>query len=168
MAKNRKLGIIIAIITTMSEVCVLSALLFSIREMNHEGLTYSQWYEGSIYGFYSCLLVTIVTTSLFLASWISLFRGGKAKNVSKAAAWTQALKTVSIAFAILTAAFVILAAVRYNAIETAAKENVECLEPYIRSYGNSLVYALLSFEAGLASVFGWRKAAKISIVHHMG
>ena len=130
MAKKRKMVVIITIITTVLEMCALSALLFSIREMNHEGLTYSQWYEGSIYGFYSCLLVMIVTTSLFLASWIPLFRGGKARNASKAAAWTQALKTVSVAFAILTVAFAILAAVRYSAIGVAERENAECLEPY--------------------------------------
>ncbi len=168
MKMNRIWRIIIIIMTAILEVCSVSALAFAIREMNHEGLTYSQWYEGSIYGFYSSLLVTIVTTSLFLASWIPLLRGRRARDAGKAAAWTRALKTLSIAFAILTVAFAVLASVRYSAIGTAERENVECLEPYIRSYGNSLVYALLSFEAGLASVFGWRKAAKKSIVHNMG
>ena len=61
-------------------------------------------------------------------------------------------KKLFVLFAIVTTVFIILSMARYRAIEAASRENVECLEPYIRRYGNSLVLALLSFEAALASL----------------
>ena len=151
----RKTGKVIAVIvTTMLAAASFGALVYAVREMKHEGLTYSQWYEGSIRGFYSCLLITLVFLGLFLFALAALLRkknGGGRERL---------MRVLVVFFTVLTLAFAVLSAVRHGNAVRAAGEGAECLEPYIRDTGNSLVCALVSLEAGIASFFGWKRAAK--------
>ena len=44
-------ALILAIFFTILALLSFGALWYSYRDMQHEGLTYSQWYEGSVAAF---------------------------------------------------------------------------------------------------------------------
>ncbi len=154
MPAKKKWKIAAAVIMTMLEALSVAALCYAVRDMRHEGLTYSQWYEASIYGFYGCLLITAAVTGLMIASWVFLLRKEKGNRANR----KRVYGILTTVFFFLAAAFLILAAVRHGEIGRAAADNVECLEPYIRAYGNSLVCALLAFEAGIGFLLARRGA----------
>ena len=76
--KARAIKAALAVLMTLAELLFAGAMLSAYREMCHEGLTYSQWYEGSIQGFYSSVAWFLGVTLPFIAAWIVLifdFRG---------------------------------------------------------------------------------------------
>ncbi len=140
---------------TLLEIGSICALVYSAREMNHEALTYSQWYEGCIYGFYRCLLAFIAATGLFLTVWIILICRLKKSSLKKKTSRKRFSSVLFAVFTVLTVVFVLLTIVRHRELESATQENVECLAPYIKAYGNSQVFSLVTFELAAASLFVW-------------
>ncbi|MBR5109411.1 MAG: hypothetical protein IK099_04380 [Clostridia bacterium] len=160
MSKKRIWVAVAAVFTAILETALIGGLVYNIREMNHEALTYSQWYEGSIYGVYSSLLVVIAVTGLLLAAWVALFRSFRKKSGRKTRVGKRLPGILFAVFTLLTAAFILLSAVRHGEIGRAEEEKVECLAPYIKAFGNCLVFSLLSFEAAAASLIALLKRNK--------
>lgn len=157
MNRHRIWLIAAVVLTTVLETASIGGLVYATREMNHEALTYSQWYEGSIYGFYNVILAVIAMTGLFLAAWFTLLRSFRKESGKKARVGKRSLGILSAVFTLLTAVFILLAAVRHGEISKEAGENVECLAPYIKAFGNCLVFSLVSFEAAVASLLALLK-----------
>lgn len=155
-AVKKQIFLFFCVITmTLLEIGSICALVYSAHEMNHEALTYSQWYEGCIYGFYGCLLAFIAVTGLFLTVWIILICRLKKNSPEKKLPGKRLSSGLFAVFTILTVIFVLLTIVRHRELESATQENVECLAPYIKAYGNSQVFSLVTFELAAASLFVW-------------
>lgn len=70
--RSRALKIALAVVVTIAQVLFTGAMLMAYQEMRHEGATYSQWYEGSIKGFYGSVVWFMAVTPLFAAAWRAL------------------------------------------------------------------------------------------------
>lgn len=154
---KRIAAVLAACAATVLEVAVICVLTASWREMHHEGLTYSQWYEDSIYGFYSMLRIALVITGIWAAAclhMLSVFRGRSWAFPERGRRICAVLCAV---FAVLSAAMLVLALIRQGAVRQAVAERAEMLEGYIRAYGGSLTAALAFLEAAAAAWLGWRK-----------
>lgn len=146
-----------AILATVLLLLGMLALSQSAREMRHEGLTYSQWYEDSIYGFYTCMMVVVACTGLCAALWIVWARAGRAWLANARPGPMKVGPAICVALTILLTAWAI---VRRGMIHQAASEGAEALEPYIRAYGNTRVLALIALEASVALGLGLRGVKK--------
>lgn len=145
-----------AILMTGRSVLYIGATEYAYREMRHEGLTYSQWYEGAIDGFYGMLMLAIPAVSLCAVVWYFLLRKRRTQPVQRSRMKKNVSRALACAFAVLTAVLFAAALKDKAGIARAAAENAECLAPYIESYGQSRVAALLSLEALLLSLTGVR------------
>lgn len=144
-------ALILAILFTLLTLLSFGALWYSYRDMRHEGLTYSQWYEGSIAGFYSCQLITVLIVSLTAAAWIVFFRKSEQRQLSPGK--RRFLKIAFFALIPIACALVILTFVSKNEMKAAQAAYAEDLPAYIKTYGKYRVAALLSCEALAAAGF---------------
>ncbi len=144
-----------AILFTLLALLSLGALWYSYREMRHEGLTYSQWYEGSIAGFYSCQLITVLIISLAAAAWAVFFRKPEQRQLSPGK--RRFLKIAFFALIPIACALVILTVISGKEMKAAQEAYAEGLPAYIKTFGKYRVAALLSCEALAASAFAQSK-----------
>ena len=133
---KRILLIIAIVLVFLLFVFAAAALSYTYKEMRHEGLTYSQWYESSIFVFYSCLVFTVSFSILLVYLLICLLRFGRKTGFVLNSRTKKAALAVAV---ILSVCLVIITRMRLRAINLAAADGAEALEPYIRSYGNSMV-----------------------------
>ena len=140
---------------------IVAAVILSqaLREMHHEGLTYSQWYEGSIYGYYYALLLMIAAAGIWLAACLHAL-GVSAIRKVRGEPWRKVLGAMGIFFSCLALGMIVLAVIRHGNIQRAVAENAEGVAGNIRMYGKSLVAALVSVEAAIACLTGWLKNRK--------
>ena len=150
--KKKKLLIPAAIAVLFLEILAIAGLTSAVHTMHHEGLTYSQWYDASIYGLYSAILITIVCTTLLLLVWIPLFFR-PSLQITRTPRFRKICRILCIIFAVVTVLLTILAVSRHQAVRSAELENVDVLAPFIHAYGKALAALLLSFEAFLLSLF---------------
>ena len=120
------------------------------REMHHEGLTYSQWYEGTIYVYYRWLLIVAALAGIALGCWIGWVFTARPLPAPGIRGKT-ALKILCAIFLLFTVFFVFRSFVSHGEIRRATETNVECLAPYIEAYGQNRLWALLSLEAAVFS-----------------
>ncbi len=147
--------LILAVLFTLLTLLSFGALWYSYRDMRHEGLTYSQWYEGSIMGFYSCQLITVLIASLAAAAWAVFFRKPEQQRLSPGK--RRFLKITFFALIPVACALVILTIVSGKEMKAAQDAYAEGLPAYIKAYGQYRVAALLSCEALAASAFAQSK-----------
>lgn len=125
----------------------LGALWYAYRDMRHEGLTYSQWYEGSISGYYGILMLTIVAVQLAAAVWFAFVRRVRGPRVhAKKPVKTGAAKAVCAVFAVLAAAALWRMIDRQNAYAYALTQNHDAYAGYIKWIGQARIAALLAGE----------------------
>ncbi len=152
MNKKQKIikttALILAILLTLLTLLSFSALWYSYQEMRHEGLTYSQWYEGSIAGFYSCQFITVLIVSLAAAAWIVFFRK---PNRQLSPGTQRFLKIAFFGLIPVACALLVLTYVSRGELKAAQEACVEGLPLYIKTFGKYRVAALLACEA-LAAV----------------
>ena len=148
-------ALILAILFTILALLSFGALWYSYRDMQHEGLTYSQWYEGSVAAFYSCQLMTVLIVSLAAAAWIVFFRKPEQRQLSPGK--RRFLRIAFFALIPIACALVILTIVSGNEMKAAQEAYAEGLPAYIKAYGKYRVAALLSCEALAASAFAQSK-----------
>ncbi len=148
-------ALILAILFTILALLSFGALWYSYRDMQHEGLTYSQWYEGSVAGFYSCQLITVLVVSLAAAAWIFFFRKPEQRQLSPGK--RRFLRIAFFALIPVACALVILTIVSGKDMKAAQEAYAEGLPAYIKTYGKYRVAALLSCEALAASAFAQSK-----------
>ena len=148
-------ALVLAVLFTLLAFLSFGALWYSYREMQHEGLTYSQWYEGSISGFYSCQLITVLILSLAAAAWIVFFRKPERRQLSPGK--RRFLKIAFFALIPVACALVVLTLVSRNEMKAAQAAYAEGLPAYVKAYGKYRVAALLSCEALAASAFAQSK-----------
>ncbi len=135
---KRILLIIATVLVFLLFAFAAAALSYTVKEMRHEGLTYSQWYESSIFAFYSCLVFTVAFSILLVYLLICLLRFGRKTG----AVQNSRSKTAVLAAAvILSVCLVIITRMRLRSINQAAADGAEALEPYIHAYGISMVLA---------------------------
>ena len=134
-------------LTALSLLCLFDA----VREMIHERLTYSQWYEGTIYGYYGWLLIVAALAGIALGCWIGwLFAARPLPAPGKRG--RTVLGILCAVFLLLTVFFVFRSFASHGEIRQAAEANVECLAPYIEAYVQNRLWALLSLEAAVFSL----------------
>lgn len=146
--------LILAIFFTLLTLLSFGALCYSYQEMRHEGLTYSQWYEGSIEGFYSCQLFTVLIVSLTAVTWIVFFRKPEQRLSPEK---RRLLKTTFFSLIPVAFALVVLTLISRKEMKAAQNAYAEGLPTYIKAYGQYRVAALLSCEALAASAFAQSK-----------
>ena len=155
MNKKQKIikttALILAILFTLLTLLSFGALWYSYQDMQHEGLTYSQWYEGSIAGFYSSQFMTVLILSLAVTAWIVFFRKPGTRQLSPGK--KRFLKIALFALIPITCALVILTFISGRDMKAAQEALAEDLPAYIRAYGQYRVAALLSCEALAAVCF---------------
>ena len=155
---NTAMLIVFSVLATVLEAFSLFAVLLSAREMKHEGLTYSQWYEGSIYSFYFWLIVAVICSGLFLAAWyMLLFRKRKQDAANPDGKSKYARKLLLITFAALTLIFACESVAFRIETNRAYAANVECLAPYIMRFGKCLTAAVVSLELFAATLIGFAR-----------
>lgn len=137
--------LIALIVALMLTTLTALGLLASAREMIHEGLTYSQWYEGAIAGFFGALQVLIGCSGaviLILMLWIYSKR--PRDDTDRA----LPLKTVICGtLALITCGLVLWTVVSHRTLNEAAASGVESLAPYIKTFGLSRSAAQAALEA---------------------
>ena len=148
------LAILLTALTAFSGLGLASA----VKEMRHEGLTYSQWYEGSVNGYYACLLVLILCVCLTAAAWIAVFKNPP-RSVSRSG--LTFLKACVCVFAIAACAFTFLAFWARAEWRQAAEMNVEGLTYYIRVFWRYRIGAMLSIFGCLTAVYQWLRRRKL-------
>ena len=124
---------------------------YAAKEMNHERLTYSQWYEGTIYVYYGWLLIVAALAGIALgcwAGWVLTTRplpapGKRGRTV---------LGILCAVFLLCTLFFVFRSFASHGEIQRVAEVNVDSLAPYIEAYGQNRLWALLSLEAAVFSI----------------
>lgn len=139
--------LIAAIAATALTALAALGLAVSAREMIHEGLTYSQWYEGAIAGFYNVLQALIGCSGAAIILWM-LWRYSKRPRVD-----TREIALVKAgicgALALIACGLVLWAVVSRRALNEAAASGVESLAPYIKTFGLSRSAAQAALEATL-------------------
>ena len=141
---------ILAILFTLLTLISFGALWYSYQEMLHEGLTYSQWYEGSIAGFYSCQFITVLIVSLAAAAWIIFLRK---PNRHLSPGMRRFLKIAFLGLILIACALFILTFISGREMKAAQEAYADGLPAYIKAYGKYRVAALLSCEALATSAF---------------
>ena len=148
---KRGMLLFLSVLFTLLTVVSIFALRYAAEEMRHEALTYSQWYEGTIYGYYGCLMIVCALAGIALgcwAGWLLTARPVPAPGKRGRAA----LGVLFAVFLLLALFFVFRSIASYGEIGRAAEANVECLAPYIEAYGRNRLWALLSLEAAAFSL----------------
>ena len=124
---------------------------YAAKEMNHEGLTYSQWYESTIYGYYGWLLIFIALAGIALGCWIGWFFAARPLP-ALGKRGRMVLGILCAVFLLCTLFFVFLSFASHGEIQRVAEVNVDSLAPYIEAYGQNRLWALLSLEAAVFSI----------------
>lgn len=148
-------ALILAVLLTLLTAGSVFALRYTYGEMRHEGLTYSQWYEGSVAGFYSCQFFAVLTAGLTAAAWYLFFRKPERRELSPGR--KRLLKILLCILIPAALGLVILALVSRGEMKAAQAAYAEGLAAYISAYGKYRVAALLSCEALGAVWFMQRK-----------
>ena len=148
---KRVIFLVLFVLFTLLTGLSILALHYAAKEMNHEGLTYSQWYEGTIYGYYGWLLVFIALAGIALGCWIGWFFAARPLPALGKRSRTM-LWILCAVFLLLTLFFVFRSFASHGEIQRAAEVNVDSLAPYIESYGRNRLWALLSQEAAVLSI----------------
>ncbi len=143
-------ALVLAILFTLLSLLSFGALWYSYRDMLHESLSYSQWYEGSIAGFYSCQFMTVLIVSLAATAWTVFFRKPD-RQLSPGK--KRFLRIAFFALIPITCALVILTFVSGNDLKAAQEACAEGLPGSIKACGQYRVAALLSCEALAAAAF---------------
>ena len=151
-AKTRRtIFLLLSVFFTLLVFLSALGLGYAAKEMNHEALTYSQWYEGTIYGYYGWLLIVAALAGIALGCWIGwLFTARPLPAPGKRA--RTVLGILCAVYLLLTVFFVFRSFASHGEIRQAAEANVECLAPYIEAYGQNRLWALLSLEAAVFSL----------------
>lgn len=144
-------ALILAILFTLLSLLSFGALWYTYRDMLHESLSYSQWYEGSISGFYSCQFMTILIVSLAAVAWTVFFRKPGRRQLSPGK--KRFLRIAFFALIPITCALVILTLISGNDLKAAQEACAESLPGSIKAYGQYRVSTLLSCEALAAAAF---------------
>ena len=147
------------VLTALSVLCLFDAA----REMIHEGLTYSQWYESAIAGFF-IVLQTLIGCSgaviVFSILWFYSKRPGfDTRRVSPLKAGTCGV------FALISCGLTLWAVASYRTLTEVTASGVESLAPYIRSFGISRSAVQTALEATLIFGIAWLKRKPFSIAH---
>ena len=151
---KRLIFFILAIPTTAFMLLSVSALTYAVRDMRHEGLTYSQWYEGSIRAYYLWLSVFLMNMGLCIAAWITALRRLRPHESKRDwMARRRAFHVMALLSAALGGVFA-YSAFRRNVDMLNAAGQVEALAPYIHAYESRRVCTLLSLEGFFFSLFG--------------
>ena len=147
---KRGIFLVLSVLFTLLTCLSVFALHYAAEEMNHEGLTYSQWYEGTIYVYYGWLLIVAALAGIALGCWAGWVLTTRPLPAPGKRGKT-ALGILCAVFLMLTVFFVFRSFASHGEIGRAAETNVECLAPYIEAYGQNRLWALLSLEAAVFS-----------------
>ena len=147
---KRGIFIFLSILFTLLTGLSIFALHYAAKEMRHEALTYSQWYEGTIYGYYGWLLIVAALAGIALGCWAGWLLTARPLPAPGKRGRTV-LGILCAVFLLLTVFFVFRSFVSHGEIRRATETNVECLAPYIEAYGQNRLWALLSLEAAVFS-----------------
>ena len=150
---KRGIFLVLSVLFTLLTGLSVFALHYAAKEMHHEGLTYSQWYEGTIYGYYGWLLIFIALAGIALGCWAGWVLTTRPLPAPGKRGRT-ALKILCAIFLLFTVFFVFRSFASHGEIRRATETNVECLAPYIEAYGQNRLWALLSLEAAVFSLLG--------------
>ena len=148
---KRTILLLLSVFFTLLVFFAALGLGYAAKEMHHEALTYSQWYEGTIYGYYGWLLIFIALAGIALGCWIGWFFAARPLPALGKRGRTV-LKVLCAIFQLCMLFFVFRSFASHGKIQRAAEVNADSLAPYIESYGQNRLWALLSLEAAVFSL----------------
>ena len=140
----------LTVLSTLVFALSIGVLDYSLKEMRHERLTYSQWYEGSVNSVYSSVMLVIVAFSLCAAAWFFLFH--KKKQGKDKSARRRVSLIFLLVFGLMSALFVVVAVGKYRELEMARERVEEVLLYYIHQFGKYRLLSLLSIEGAVVSL----------------
>lgn len=147
---KRAVFLSLSILFTLLAILAAFGLSYAAREMAHEGLTYSQWYEGTISTYYGWLRILTAVIGLCLCCWCGfVFSVRPFPRLKKGARIT--LKIIFILCLLLTCLFV-FRSFSSHAYLQAMEAQAESLAPYIETYGQNRLWALIALEAAVFSI----------------
>ena len=130
-------------LTALSLLCLFDA----VREMIQERLTYSQWYESAIAGFFIALQTLIGCSGAVIVFSLLWFYSKRPRFDTR---WVSSLKAGTCGgFALITCGLTLWAVASHRTLTEATASGVESLAPYIRSFGISRSAVQTALEATL-------------------
>lgn len=158
--RSRRLKIALAAIMTAAELLFICMMLFAYKEMRHEGATYSQWYEGSIAGFYGSVVWLLAVTLPFIAAWHVLIRDLRGMKTWRRIPAIERSGAVFLAFMFAFLACMFGYDKAKTALEYAQAANSEALAWNYESVGRYKVLMMLSAQGYALSLAAMIKASR--------
>ena len=143
--KKGKLALgVAAVIVSLAELTLAVGLHFSYKEMQHERLTYSQWYDGALASFFDILLLFIVSTALCAGLWYFFIRRPRPLSPEKIKSRKRVLPFLCAALGGTAIWFTVKSFLAYGELLYAQEQVFEGIPGYILAYNAARLPALLA------------------------
>ena len=153
--KRRALIALTVLVTLLWALAILGAV-YAGREMRHEGLTYSQWYEDSVDAWYRALVLCVLTFGAVLCCLAALLGAGR--RLPRCGPRGRKLLWGALALGLAGFCFFALRAGQGHRLvmENRALQT-ESLEPFLRFRGRNALGALVCLETAAALLWALKK-----------